>query len=317
MMSSVPPCSPPIGDQTYFPWNWHEVAGSVDLQSPRAGTAASEGRPASPHTPTTPHGDGQRRGRPRLDAITSLIREGSSSPSSIKCNVCNRVFPREKSLQAHMRTHTGEKPYRCDYPGCSRAFAQSGQLKTHQRLHTGEKPFVCSEPGCNQRYTHPNRRCSRHPFSVLRRDDANATAAPRGADDEKADCENQSEAVALWLKNHAKQNQAELDAMPKARQLKHELDAQARLDSEELLQKKRLKKPASSSCHDSGKERMIGALALIELANNGRQEETLNALPCTERVEVAPAYSFTSAVVDADCPLDLSVPTSRYYGCAC
>lgn len=113
MMSSVPPCSPPIRDQTYFPWNWHEVAVSVDLQSPRAGTAASEGRPASPHTPTTPHGDGQRRGRPRLDAITSLIREGSSSPSSIKCNVCNRVFPREKSLQAHMRTHTGKVQLSC------------------------------------------------------------------------------------------------------------------------------------------------------------------------------------------------------------
>ncbi len=46
-----------------------------------------------------------------------------------------------------MRTHTGEKPYICDYPGCSRAFTQSGQLKTHQRLHAGEKPFVCSAAG--------------------------------------------------------------------------------------------------------------------------------------------------------------------------
>lgn len=48
-----------------------------------------------------------KRGRPRADVINSLIIEGSQSPSSIKCKICNRVFPREKSLQAHLRTHTG------------------------------------------------------------------------------------------------------------------------------------------------------------------------------------------------------------------
>ncbi len=40
-----------------------------------------------------------KRGRPRADVITHLIHEGSSSPSGIKCKVCNRIFPREKSLQ--------------------------------------------------------------------------------------------------------------------------------------------------------------------------------------------------------------------------
>lgn len=48
-----------------------------------------------------------RRGRPRSEALTTLMIEGSTSPSSIKCTFCNRVFPREKSLQAHLRTHTG------------------------------------------------------------------------------------------------------------------------------------------------------------------------------------------------------------------
>lgn len=49
-----------------------------------------------------------RRGRPRSEALTTLMIEGSTSPSSIKCRFCNRVFPREKSLQAHLRTHTGK-----------------------------------------------------------------------------------------------------------------------------------------------------------------------------------------------------------------
>lgn len=49
-----------------------------------------------------------RRGRPRADVLNTLILAGSTSPSSIKCTFCHRVFPREKSLQAHLRTHTGE-----------------------------------------------------------------------------------------------------------------------------------------------------------------------------------------------------------------
>lgn len=64
----------------------------------------------SHHTPNNASADPRenRRGRPRSEALTTLMIEGSTSPSSIKCTFCNRVFPREKSLQAHLRTHTGQ-----------------------------------------------------------------------------------------------------------------------------------------------------------------------------------------------------------------
>lgn len=111
----------------------------------------------------------QRRGRPRLEEISSLIKESAKSSSPIRCRFCKRAFPREKSLQAHQRIHTGERPYRCNHPGCHKSFVQSGQLRTHQRLHTGEKPFRCNV--CKNRFTHANRKCPSHPLAGLRRDE--------------------------------------------------------------------------------------------------------------------------------------------------
>ena len=49
-----------------------------------------------------------KRGRPRANMISTLITRGTSVDSDIRCRICSRIFPREKSLQAHMRTHTGK-----------------------------------------------------------------------------------------------------------------------------------------------------------------------------------------------------------------
>ncbi|XP_064093047.1 longitudinals lacking protein, isoforms H/M/V-like isoform X8 [Macrobrachium nipponense] len=76
----------------------------------------------------------------------------SSASVAVKvhqCPMCSYFSSTKTNFNNHLRTHTGERPFKCTY--CPFRASQKGSLQTHVRTHTGEKPYACEQ--CSYRST--------------------------------------------------------------------------------------------------------------------------------------------------------------------
>lgn len=124
-----------------------------------------------------PPADGEKEGSNSRDELSSNTSESkhrinsySMSPHVHACNECGRKFPWQSSLERHMYTHTGQKPYSCRW--CSLKFSIKSNCERHclrihgksfnnprkERRNQG-KPFKC--PVCDECFAFKIN-CERH-----------------------------------------------------------------------------------------------------------------------------------------------------------
>ena len=134
-----------ISSGSTYPYYSGSYAGSVDGSSVTDYSSASED-PIGPRT---------------LPAPSQLVNGFPPEPSSMmnqfnsklspsaqkkhKCKICEKRFTRPSSLQTHMYSHTGEKPFACDHDGCGRHFSVVSNLRRHKKVHKDDTRDDISE----------------------------------------------------------------------------------------------------------------------------------------------------------------------------
>ncbi|NXP82665.1 SP6 factor, partial [Tricholaema leucomelas] len=133
-----PPHPGPAGEEGGVNWwDLHAGASWMELPPGQGGGLQVPGHPGLP-----PALGGYERGGP--------CPEGAKRKHLHNCHIpgCGKAYAKTSHLKAHLRWHSGDRPFVCNWLFCGKRFTRSDELQRHLQTHTGAKKFAC--PVCGR-----------------------------------------------------------------------------------------------------------------------------------------------------------------------
>ena len=87
-----------------------------------------------------------------LKKLQSHVARVHENKTILKCSECNQILASNTSLEIHMRSHTGHRPFSCEE--CEKSFTSLHYLTQHMEFHRKSKDYECDI--CFKRYQNNN-----------------------------------------------------------------------------------------------------------------------------------------------------------------